>query len=262
MNWLTNLFFSIVIAITSLFGSHFPSVDNSSGTNVQSTIISLLPAQGIAIIATSTTLTLQPTRDITTTSPISSTFKKAATDALTVAATATTSSSVKGLSVSSSGDLVTVPFVSNLSKLIDHGLAEPSQFLPHLELITTFSSSSQYIRPKLTPLEYANIFYIPYTDFDRVISWLQSAGFNVNTSLATSTTNRGFLISFGGTVQQVDNTFHITLHAYSSSDGTPCVGTTQNIQVPAYVASLITDNGTPLNLGTCAMATPAGAVVF
>ena len=155
----------------------------------------------------------------------------------------------------------------------DTGPLNSNQIFPYLGLATKVNSavlsqeinelydpSSPNYRKFLTPLQVANLAYLSIDDYNKVILWLQSENLTVNDALATSTTKRSFLISFGGTVQQIDNAFHITLHAYSCQNGLKTFGTPDNISFPADIAPLITDSGIPLELGDCSMPVPATSI--
>lgn len=69
---------------------------------------------------------------------------------------------------------------------------------------------------------------------DSVLQFLQSSGFTV-----THTYNHRLLITFSGSVTQVEQVFHVTLHDYRAPDGHIFYANDTDPQVPATIAPLL-----------------------
>jgi subtilase family serine protease len=66
----------------------------------------------------------------------------------------------------------------------------------------------------LTPVQYTTTYSPTETAYRSLIQFLQSTGFTI-----THTYDHRLLLDFSGTVQQVEQTFHVTLHTYRGPDG-------------------------------------------
>ena len=66
----------------------------------------------------------------------------------------------------------------------------------------------------LTPTQYTTAYSPMETTYRTLIQFLQSTGFTI-----THTYTHRLLLDFSGTVQQIERTFHVTLHTYTGPDG-------------------------------------------
>ena len=89
----------------------------------------------------------------------------------------------------------------------------------------------------LTPAEYADRFGMNASDIQKVESWLESQGFNVE-RVAKSRTS----ISFSGTVEQVESAFRTEMHRYRM-DGETHFANATNLEIPAALAGVVQSVG-------------------
>ena len=69
---------------------------------------------------------------------------------------------------------------------------------------------------------------------DEVVQFLQASGFTI-----AHTYNHHLLITFSGTIAQVEQTFHVTLHNYRAPDGHTFYANDTDPQVPATIAPFL-----------------------
>lgn len=97
-----------------------------------------------------------------------------------------------------------------------------------------YNPSSTAYRESFTPQQFDGRFNISAENYNAILSWLKNNNFTTNSTASSSLS----AISFGGTSKEVEDAFHITLHNYSLY-GTTCIGTPDNLQVPANIAPYI-----------------------
>lgn len=93
----------------------------------------------------------------------------------------------------------------------------------------------------LTPQQYGANFGISNNDLASVNAWLQSEGFKIeNVPQARN------LVQFSGTFAQVQNAFHTSIHAFSTTNGASHFANLADPQIPAALAPVVAAVG-PLN---------------
>ncbi len=89
----------------------------------------------------------------------------------------------------------------------------------------------------LTPAQYANRFGMSEGDIQRVESWLESQGFNVERAANSRTS-----ITFSGTAGQVESAFGTEMHQYRM-DGETHFANATNLSIPAALAGIVQSVG-------------------
>lgn len=75
-------------------------------------------------------------------------------------------------------------------------------------------ATSVSYRHFLTPAQYTSTYSPTEATYKTLIQFLQNAGFTI-----THTYNHRLLLDFSGTIQQVEQAFHVILHTYTGPDG-------------------------------------------
>lgn len=102
------------------------------------------------------------------------------------------------------------------------------------------NSASRNYHKWLTPAQYGAQFGVDLSDIQTVESWLQSHGFRIEN--VPSSHN---MIEFSGTVDQVQNTFHTSIHTFAVHGETRFANVT-DLEIPAALAPVIAGVG-PMN---------------
>ena len=120
--------------------------------------------------------------------------------------------------------------VSRLARAeFDQGRAAPSTQLTHVRLLLSRNpeqqaaldqyladlqdASSPNYHKWLTPENFGKLYGPADSDIAAVVAWLESHGLQIET-VSTGRTN----IAFSGTVSQVDEAFHTTIHSFQTAD--------------------------------------------
>ena len=131
----------------------------------------------------------------------------------------------------------------------DRGEAPASTELAHVRLILARSSEQQAALDKydaelldrsspnyhkwLTPEQFGKLYGLADSDIAAIIAWLQSHGLQVD-ALEPGRTN----ISFSGTVSQIEELLHISIHSFERN-GEQFFSNTTNPRIPAALAPVI-----------------------
>jgi subtilase family serine protease len=105
----------------------------------------------------------------------------------------------------------------------------------HQLIQTIVQSHSHNNRHFLTPDQYAATYSPSEATYTSLTHFLQHNGFTI-----THTYNHRLLVDFSGTIQQVEQAFHVTLHTYSAPDGHSYYANNSNPLLPVRFAHAIT----------------------
>jgi subtilase family serine protease len=125
-----------------------------------------------------------------------------------------------------------------IALLLRRSTAQQQALTEYLSEVENPSSSA--FRKWLTPAQYGAQFGVDPGDVQAIESWLQSHGFRIEKVPAS-----GNVIVFSGTIDQVQSTFHTSIHAFAVQGETRFANVT-DVSVPAALAPLIAGVG-PLN---------------
>lgn len=120
-----------------------------------------------------------------------------------------------------------------------HGLTfrfrpTPAQSLELEQLLDDQQNpASPLYRSWLTPEEYGRRFGLNSDDFNRVVEWLESQGFQIDDPAGSRT-----YISFSGTTRQVRETFDTEVHWYNV-DGRPHFANVREASIPAELEPVV-----------------------
>jgi subtilase family serine protease len=131
----------------------------------------------------------------------------------------------------------------------DQGEASPSTQLTHMRLVLSRSSEQQaaldqylaQLQDKsspnyhkwLTPEQFGQLYGPADSDIAALVAWLESHGLQVET-VSKGRTN----IAFSGSVNQVEEAFHTSIHSYQASDQQFTSNTTDP-QIPSALANVV-----------------------
>ncbi len=131
----------------------------------------------------------------------------------------------------------------------DQGEASPSTQLTNMRLRLSHTSvqeaalehylvqlqdkSSPNFHKWLTPVAFGQLYGPADSDVSTIVAWLQSQGFKVET-VSKGRTN----ISFSGSVSQVEEAFHTSIHSFSAN-GTQFYSNTTDPQIPSALAPVV-----------------------
>lgn len=122
--------------------------------------------------------------------------------------------------------------------LLRRSTAQQQSLTQHLLDLQT--SSSPAFHKWLTPSQYGSEFGVAPDDIHTVESWLQSHGFRIDRTPESLN-----VIEFSGTIGQVQDTFHTSIHAFEVHGETRFANVT-DLQIPAALSEVIAGIG-PLN---------------
>ncbi len=94
------------------------------------------------------------------------------------------------------------------------GLRPQNQISLHRYVQNVVRATSANYHHFLTSAQYTTTYSPTVTTYRTLMQFLQSTGFTI-----THTYTHRLLLDFSGTVQQVEQTFHVTLHTYTGPDG-------------------------------------------
>lgn len=94
------------------------------------------------------------------------------------------------------------------------GLRPQHQASLHRYVQNVVRATSSDYHHFLTPVQYTTTYSPTATTYRTLIQFLQSTGFTI-----THTYTHRLLVDFSGTVQQVEQAFHVELHTYTGPDG-------------------------------------------
>jgi hypothetical protein len=122
--------------------------------------------------------------------------------------------------------------------LLRRSTAQQQALTQHLSDLQNPSSTA--FHKWLTPAQYGAQYGVDVTDIQSVESWLQSHGFRIEKTPASRN-----VIQFSGTIDQVQNAFHTSVHAFAVHGQTRFANVTE-LQIPAALSEVIAGVG-PLN---------------
>jgi hypothetical protein len=131
----------------------------------------------------------------------------------------------------------------------DLGAASPSTHLSHVRLMLSRSSAQEAALNKylaelqdksspnyhkwLTPAQFGKLYGPADSDIAAIVSWLQSRGLRVD-GVSSGRTN----IAFSGTVAQVQQAFHTSIHSYQAH-GEQFISNNSSPKIPAALAGVV-----------------------
>jgi subtilase family serine protease len=141
----------------------------------------------------------------------------------------------------------------NVSRLAqaqyDHGEASPSMQMDHMRLVLSRSSAQQAALSRymaelqdksspnyhkwLTPAEFGKLYGPADSDIAVLVAWLESHGLTLETVSKGRTS-----ISFSGTVSQVEEAFHTSIHSFQAN-GSQFYSNTTDPQIPSALAPVV-----------------------
>jgi hypothetical protein len=132
----------------------------------------------------------------------------------------------------------------------DQGEASPATQLTHIRLVLSRSSEQQAALDEylaelqdksspnyhkwLTPEEFGQLYGPADSDIAALVAWLQSHGLTVET-ISKGRTN----IAFSGTVSQVEEAFHTSIHSFQTAGGRQFFSNTTDPQIPSALAGVV-----------------------